>query len=149
MSGSRILILSPHRGIAEGLSRLLTFDGRYDVRRAASGEEAERVLVRWHADAVLLDGVLLRNGARLPSLSAPTLILTGRREDADPLMERIPALRAWLRKDATYAELAAALDGVGAMGSPLAARRARILVTAVFSVLFGGVGLSLVWLLLN
>lgn len=149
MSRPRILVLSPHAGIAEGLERLLSLDGKYEVRRAATPVQAEHVGRSWTADVVLLDGVVVRNRVGPLELTSPALLLTGMREEGETLLERVPSARGWLRKDATYLELERALAELGASPAPLTSRRARLLAAAAFSFLFSGVVLSCAWLLLN
>ena len=148
MSKPHVLVLSPHRGIAEGLVRLLSFDGRYDVRRATSPIEVDGDS-RWRADVVLVDGILLRNGTGTLSLPAPALVLTGRQEDADALLPRVPSARGWLRKDPTYPELEKALASVAGSGPAFLARPARIAAGAITSVAIAAAAAACAWLLVN
>ncbi len=148
MSKPHVLILSPHAGIAEGFVRLLSLEGRYDVRRVSSPSEMGGLPSRWRADVVLVDGTLLSNANGVLALPAPALVLTGRQEDADSLLPRVPTARGWLRKDPTYPELEKALASVGAVSAPLRPRRTP-LATALFAVAISGVAFACVWLLLN
>lgn len=148
MSKPHVLVLSPHHGIAEGLVRLLSFDGRYDVRRAGSPAEVGTD-ARWRADVVLVDGILLGNAADSLSLPAPALLLTGRAEDASALLPRVPTARGWLRKDPTYPELEKALDSVAASAPPFLAGPARVVAVAFTSVAIAGAAAACAWLLVN
>jgi len=139
-----VLILSPHVGIAEGLVRLLSLEGRYEVRRAAGPFEEPKY---WHADVVLVDGSLLRNGLGVLSLSAPALVLSGTREDAEALLARVPTAKGWLRKDPTYPELERALASIGITSSAAAGPRASVAAVVAFAVAFVGVVIAVLWLL--
>src|SRR5918911_1621156 len=110
MNKPHVLVLSPHAGIAEGLVRLLSLEGRYDVRRAASPADGPS---DWRPDVVLVDGSVLRNGPGMLSLPAPALVLSGTREDAEAILARVPSAKGWLRKDPTYPELERALSTIG------------------------------------
>jgi len=140
-----VLVLSPHVGIAEGLVRLLMLEGRYEVRRAASPLEEP---TDWHADVVLVDGSLLRNGLGVLSLPAPALVLSGTREDAEALLARVPTAKGWLRKDPTYPELERALASIGITTSAAAVRpRVSLAAILAFAVAFVGVVIAVLWLL--
>lgn len=147
-----VLVLSPHAAIADGLVRLLSLDGRYDARHAASLADLATVDLRWRPDVVLVDGSLLRNAQGMLSLPAPALLLSGTREDAEQYLPRVPTAKGWLRKDPTYTELERALATAGA-AAPARTRlehpRARLIAMIVFAAIFALAGLAAIWLALN
>lgn len=160
MNKPHVLVLSPHAGIADGLVRLLSLEGRYEVRKAASALDGP---ADWRADVVLVDGALLRNGSGVLSLPAPALVLSGSREDAEALLARVPTAKGWLRKDATYPELERALASIGVGSAPPSVRmeidygrggtgtgltrRARAFVVVAFALAFVGSAIAVYWLL--
>lgn len=149
MTKPHVLVLSPHSGIAEGLVRLLSLEGRYDVRRASSPSQVGGIGSDWQADVVLVDGAIVRNADGMVPLPAPALLLTGDPADAARLLPRVPTAKAWLRKDPTYPELEHALTSMGASASPLRGRRARLIVAAAFTLVTTGVAAACTYLLLN
>lgn len=149
MRKPHVLVLSPHAGIAEGLVRLLSLEGRYDVRRVSSPAQLGGIASEWRADVVLVDGAVIRNGEAVLPLPAPALVLSGTAEDANLLLPRVPTAKGWLRKDPTYPELERALAQAGATSSAPAPRRMSPLVIASFAVAVAGAALACVWLLLN
>lgn len=97
-----------HPVIGSAIETLLKLEGDYDVKRVASVGDAAR-LVDWGPQVALVDGTLL--GA-VPSavIGAPAYVLSGSERDGRQLARKLDDGRGWLRKDATGAELAKAID---------------------------------------
>ncbi len=98
-----------HPVVGAGLETLLRLEERFQVRRAARLVDTPPLLAGWQPDVVLLDGVLLQDGAR-PRLGIPTVVLSGSAVDGEGLVRSLEDARGWLRKDATADELYDALD---------------------------------------
>lgn len=149
MRKPHVLVLSPHAGIAEGLVRLLSLEGRYEVRRVSSPAQLGGIMPDWRADVVLVDGAVIRNAEAVLALPAPALVLSGTAEDANQLLPRVPTAKGWLRKDPTYPELERALAQAGAASSAPAPRQASRLTIVLIALAIAGAALACVWLLLN
>ena len=140
----KVLLVVAHPTIGAALETLLGMEDRYEVVRVQSLELAERALRRWKPDAALVDGVLLQDGG-IAAVSVPAFVLSGSAAEGPGLVRRLPDGRGWLRKDATPAELHAAIDSViGAPRTPLS----RSAVVAAALVALGAAG-ALGWLLLG
>jgi hypothetical protein len=143
----RVLILSQHAPFADGLVRLLSLDGRYEVRRSPTVSD---VADGWRADVVLVDGSVLRNAPPLVPLPAPAIVLAGTREDAEQILPRLPSAKGWLRKDATFPEFESALARAGVTAPPALTRSGvPTLVVAIFGAVLLLAAIAAVWLALH
>lgn len=145
----RILVLSPHTEINEGLARTLSPDGRYELRSAAAPPQLGIDDAAWQPDLLLVDGTLLRNGAGALRWPVPTLVLAESAADAETLLARVPSLRGWLRTDATHVELERALSSVGLGVRPYPDRRAHVIAGALVSIAIGCLAATCAWLLIT
>lgn len=106
-----------HPVVGSGLETLLRLEDRYEVRRVPGFAETAALVPSWLPDLALVDGVLVRDGAR-PVIGVPTLVLSGSAVDGERLRHRLDDARGWLRKDPTPEELRAAIDRVLARSAP-------------------------------
>jgi hypothetical protein len=106
-----VLLVVGHPSVGSALETLLRIEDRYEVRRVQSLADSGVDRDQWTPDVALVDGVLLAStsGAALP---VPTIVLSGNEQDGARLLTRLPDGRAWLRKDATAADLREAVDRV-------------------------------------
>lgn len=144
----RILVLSPHTEINEGLARTLSPDGRYELRSATAPAQPGMADAAWQPDVVLVDGTLLRNGPGALRWPVPTLLLVESAAEAEAPLARLPSLRGWLRTDATYVELERALSSVGLGVRPYPDRRAHVIAGALISIAIGFLAATCAWLLI-
>ena len=107
MPAPKVLLVIAHPVIASGIETLLRLEGDYDVKRVASVSEAAQQKA-WGAEAALVDGTLLSAYTDV-SIGAPAFVLSGNERDGRQLSRKLDDGRGWLRKDATGAELAAAI----------------------------------------
>ncbi len=136
-----MLLVVAHPVVGAGLETLLRIERRYDVRRVPSLADAAVLTSHWRPDVALVDGVLLQNGER-GELGVPAYVLSGSEADGRALERTLDAARGWLRKDATAAELAAAVD----RAAPPPHQRGRLLLAgALTAVLAVALGLLLWW----
>ena len=110
---AKVLLVVQHPAVGAGLEMLLHLEGRFDVTRVASIDDADRIVAIWEPDVALVDGMLLRERERAP-LGVPCLVLSGSDLDGEGLARTLDDARGWLRKDPTPRELVAAIDGVRA-----------------------------------
>ena len=110
MAATKVVLIVAHPAIAAGLETLLKLEGDYDIRRLPSFTSMS-MLGSWKADAALVDGTLLIDAVSV-TLGAPALVLSGNERDGKALAQRLDDGRGWLRKDATGAELAAAINAL-------------------------------------
>ena len=104
--GARILVVVAHPVIAHGLETLLRLDGEHEVRRVVSLAEATKQ--REWTQVAFVDGTLLTGSGDF-RIGAPAYVLSGSERDGRQLARKLDDGRGWLRKDATGAELAAAI----------------------------------------
>ena len=98
-----------HPVVGAGLETLLRLEDRFQVKRVPRLIDTPSLLADWQPDVALVDGVLLQDGER-PQLGIPAVVLSGSSVDGEGMMRSLHGARGWLRKDATAAELCAALD---------------------------------------
>ncbi|HYR93906.1 MAG TPA: hypothetical protein VEP48_06850 [Methylomirabilota bacterium] len=108
MTAPKVLLVVAHPVIASGIETLLKLEGDYEVRRVASVSEAANQRA-WGAQAALVDGTLLGGYGDI-NIGAPAYVLSGNERDGRHLARRLDDGRGWLRKDATGAELARAIE---------------------------------------
>ena len=104
----KVLLVVAHPVIASGIETLLRLEGDYDVKRVPSVGEAAKAR-DWGAQVALVDGTLLSAHADV-HLGAPAYVLSGNERDGRQLARKLDDARGWLRKDATGAEFAHAID---------------------------------------
>lgn len=126
-----------HPVVGTGFETLLGLEDRFQVKRVGRLIDTPPLLATWQPDVVLLDGVLLQDGER-PRLGTPTVVLSGSAVDGEGFVRSLEDARGWLRKDATAAELGAALDR--ALDAPHLAASARVAGLAAV-----GIGVLLAW----
>lgn len=136
-----MLLVVAHPVVGAGLETLLRIERRFDVRRVPSLADAAALTPRWRPDVALVDGVLLQNGER-GALGVPAYVLSGSEADGRALEPTLDVARGWLRKDATAAELAAAVD----RAVPQAQERGQALRAGALTLaLVAALGLLLWW----
>lgn len=91
----------------------------------------------WKADAVLIDGALLREP--VASFGAPTFVLTGNLADADQLTRRLPDVRGCLPKDVTAADLRHLVNAVRVEPVPQRPVLLRLVAGALVTILLAAV----------
>ena len=143
----KVLLVVAHPVIASGIETLLKLEGEYDVRRVASINEAASAR-EWGPQVAFVDGTLL-GGYSTVKIGAPAFVLSGSERDGRQLARKLDDGRGWLRKDATGAELAQAIEqlmrgetkgdsgGLGTLG---------VLTVAILSVVVLALVAYLVWL---
>jgi DNA-binding NarL/FixJ family response regulator len=109
-----VLLVVQHPAVGAGFEMLLRLEGRFDITRVTSVDDADRIVAVWQPDVVLVDGMLLREREHGP-LGAPCLVLTGSDLDGAELVRTLDDARGWLRKDPTPRELVDAIDDVRAV----------------------------------
>jgi hypothetical protein len=109
--------------VAAGFETLLRLEERFEVKRLTRLADTPPLLLGWQPDVALVDGVLLQDGER-PQLGIPWLVLSGSAVDGEGLVRWLEGAKGWLRKDATAAELCAAVDR--ALDRPRPAASAQI-----------------------
>ena len=138
-----MLLVVGHPSIGAALETLLRIEDRYEVRRAQSLEQVGSSLNGWAPDLALVDGVLVQK-ERLEVLTMPTIVLSGNPHDGRRLSGRFAQGRGWLRKDATAAEIHAAIDRALA---PAARRWSAAIVAA--ALLLALLVIAIAWYLLR
>jgi len=139
-----VLVVVAHPTVGEALETLLRLERRYEVRRATKLGEAQTIARTWPASAVVFDAAMLSPTERV-TFGVPTLVLSGRQENAAAALPRIEGAQGWARKDASQPELLAAVDALlpGNVG-PTAGPVALALLGGLI-VVFGALLLYLVW----
>jgi DNA-binding NarL/FixJ family response regulator len=107
----KVLLVVGHPSVGSALETLLRIEDRYEVRRVQSLADSGVDRDQWTPDVALVDGVLL-GSTSVAALPVPTIVLSGNEADGARLLTRVPDGRAWLRKDATAADLREAVDRV-------------------------------------
>lgn len=118
-----MLLVVGHPAIGSALETLLRIEDRYEVRRAQSLRDALSARDAWAPDVALVDGVLVADGSAA-ALAVPTIVLSGNQVEGKRLLSKLPAGKAWLRKDATATDLRVAIDGVLGQRFPAISARA-------------------------
>ena len=108
MAAPKVLLVVAHPVIASGIETLLNLEGAFDVRRVSSIADASNAR-EWGAQVALIDGTLLSGYADV-RLGTPAYVLSGSERDGRQLARKLDDGRGWLRKDATAAEFAAAIN---------------------------------------
>ena len=146
MASPKVLLVVAHPVIASGIETLLKLEGDFDVRRVPSIAEASNAR-EWGPQVALIDGTLLSGYADV-QLGAPSYVLSGSERDGRQLARKLDDGRGWLRKDATGAEFAdainAAIQGNSASRSSLGTL--GVTVIAVLCVIVLALVAYLVWL---
>jgi DNA-binding NarL/FixJ family response regulator len=104
-----VLLIVAHPLVGAGLETLLRLEERFQVKRVTRLVDTPSLLASWQPDVALVDGVLLQDGER-PQLGIPAVVLSGNAADGEGMVRSLDGARGWLRKDATAAELCAALE---------------------------------------
>jgi len=115
----RVLLIDDHALVRKGIEELLQSRGVQVVASVGSGEEGVRRALELPADLILLDvkmpgmtGIDTLKQLRASGVSAPVVMLTMSREDADLSAALRGGARGYLLKDIEPEELVPALEAV-------------------------------------
>ena len=115
----RVLLIDDHALVRKGIEELLQSRGVQVVASVGSGEEGVRRALELSADLILLDvkmpgmtGIDTLKQLRASGVSAPVVMLTMSREDADLSAALRAGARGYLLKDIEPEELVPALEAV-------------------------------------
>ena len=115
----RVLLIDDHALVRKGIEELLQSRGVQVVAAVGSGEEGVRRALELPADLILLDvkmpgmtGIDTLKQLRASGVSAPVVMLTMSREDADLSAALRGGARGYLLKDIEPEELVPALEAV-------------------------------------
>jgi two-component system nitrate/nitrite response regulator NarL len=113
----RVLLIDDHALVRRGIEELLQSRGLQVVASVGSGEEGVRRARELHADLILLDvkmpgmnGIETLKALRASGVSAPVVMLTMSREDADLSAALRAGARGYLLKDMEPEDLLPALE---------------------------------------
>ena len=115
----RVLLIDDHALVRQGIGELLQSRGARVVASVSSGEEGVRRAVELHPDIILLDvkmpvvnGIETVERLRAAGVSAPVVMLTMSREDAELGAALRAGAQGYLLKDMEPEELLPALQAV-------------------------------------
>jgi len=115
----RVLLIDDHALVRKGIEELLQSRGVQVVASVGSGEEGVRRALELSADLILLDvkmpgmtGIETLKRLRASGVSAPVVMLTMSREDADLSAALRGGAKGYLLKDIEPEELVPALEAV-------------------------------------
>ena len=115
----RVLLIDDHALVRKGIEELLQSRGVQVVASVGSGEEGVRRALELSADLILLDvkmpgmtGIDTLKQLRASGVSAPVVMLTMSREDADLSAALRAGAKGYLLKDIEPEELVPALEAV-------------------------------------
>ena len=146
MTAARVLLVVAHPVIGSAIETLLRLEGDYDVKRVASVSDATKV-ADWAPQVALVDGTLL-GAVSSAAIGAPAYVLSGSERDGRQLARKLDDGRGWLRKDATGAELAKAIDALlaGETHSEGGLGRLGVATIVILSVVVLALVAYLIWL---
>ena len=115
----RVLLIDDHALVRRGIGELLQSRGVHVAASVSSGEEGVRRAVELHPDIILLDvkmpgvnGIETVQRLRAAGVSAPVVMLTMSREDAELGAALRAGAQGYLLKDMEPEELLPALEAV-------------------------------------